>query len=149
MISFVVPVYEIKIISYYFQLVIVRERKAKKCKIAFWPPALQILHQFQFCDKRADSQSEIIINIIIVETKMTISILIVRDRPVGYIMRADRSIHQHIHGIIIIIIIWPKPPYGRESLEGSWGNDTVRQVHYKVFLTSHFTPSALSSDVVC
>ena len=34
----------------------------------------------------------------------------------------------------------PKPPFGRQSLAGSWGKDTVRQVHFKVFSTSHFAP---------
>ena len=47
---------------------------------------------------------------------------------------------------IIIIITRPKPPSGRQGLVGSWGKDTVRQAHYKVFSTSHFPPTALSSD---
>ena len=48
--------------------------------------------------------------------------------------------------IIIIIITRPKPPSGRQGLVGSWGKDTVRLAHYKVFSTSHFAPTALSSD---
>ena len=40
----------------------------------------------------------------------------------------------------------PKPPSGRQCLAGSWGNDTDRQVHYKVFSSSHFAPTTLSSD---
>ena len=48
--------------------------------------------------------------------------------------------------IIIIIITRPKPPSGRQGLVGSWGKDTVRQVHYKMFSTSHFAPTALSSN---
>ena len=48
--------------------------------------------------------------------------------------------------IIIIIITRPKPPYGRQGLAGSWGKDTVRQIHFGAFSTSHFAPSALSSD---
>ena len=48
--------------------------------------------------------------------------------------------------IIIIIITRPKPPSGRQGLAGSWGKDTVRQVHYKMFSTSHFAPTALSSN---
>ena len=47
---------------------------------------------------------------------------------------------------IIIIITRPKPPFGRQGLAGSWGKDTVRRVHFWVFSTSHFAPSALSSD---
>ena len=47
---------------------------------------------------------------------------------------------------IIIIITRPKPPSGRQGLAGSWGKDTVRQVHYKMFSTSHFAPTALSSN---
>ena len=46
----------------------------------------------------------------------------------------------------IIIITRPKPPSGRQGLAGSWGKDTVRQVHYKMFSTSHFAPTALSSN---
>ena len=49
--------------------------------------------------------------------------------------------------IIIIIATRPKPPSGRQGLAGSWGKDTVRQVHYKMFSTSHFAPTALSSDL--
>ena len=48
--------------------------------------------------------------------------------------------------IIIIIVTRPKPPSGRQGLAGSWGKDTVRQVHYMMFSTSHFAPLALSSD---
>ena len=47
---------------------------------------------------------------------------------------------------IIIIITRPMPPYGRQGLAGSWGKDTVRQIHFGAFSTSHFAPSALSSD---
>ena len=48
--------------------------------------------------------------------------------------------------IITIITTRPKPPSGRQGLAGSWGKDTVRQVHYKMFSTSHFAPTALSSN---
>ena len=48
--------------------------------------------------------------------------------------------------IITIIITRPKPPYGRQGLARSWGKDTVGQVHFEVFSTSHFVPLALSSD---
>ena len=48
--------------------------------------------------------------------------------------------------ITIIIITRPKPPYRRQGLAGSWGKDTVRRVHFGAFSTSHFAPSALSSD---
>ena len=47
---------------------------------------------------------------------------------------------------IIIIITRPKPPSGRQGLARSWGKDTVRQVHYKMFSMSHFAPTALSSN---
>ena len=48
--------------------------------------------------------------------------------------------------ILIIMITRPKPPSGRQGLAGLWGKDTVRQVHYKMFSTSHFAPTALSSN---
>ena len=48
--------------------------------------------------------------------------------------------------ITVIIITRPKPPSGRQCLVGSWGKDTVRQVHYKMFSMSHFAPTALSSN---
>ena len=51
-----------------------------------------------------------------------------------------------IHISLIIMITRPKPPSGRHGLAGSWGKDTVRQVYYKMFSTSHFAPSALSSN---
>ena len=47
---------------------------------------------------------------------------------------------------VIINITRPKPPSGRQGLAGSWGKDTVRQVHYKMFSMSHFAPTALSSN---
>ena len=43
--------------------------------------------------------------------------------------------------VIIIMVTRPKPPSGRQGLVGSWGKDTVRQVHYKMFSMSHFTPT--------
>ena len=49
--------------------------------------------------------------------------------------------------IIIIIITRPKPAYGRQGLAGSWGQDTDEVKTYLVFLTSHFVPAALSSDL--
>ena len=39
----------------------------------------------------------------------------------------------------------PKPPNGRQGLAVSWGKDIVKQVHFGVFSTSHFTHTALSS----
>ena len=49
--------------------------------------------------------------------------------------------------IIIIIITRPKPAYGRQGLAGSWGQDTDEMSTFLVFLTSHFAPAALSSDL--
>ena len=49
--------------------------------------------------------------------------------------------------IITIIITRPKPAYGRQGLAGSWGQDTDEVRTFLVFLTSHFTPAALSSDL--
>ena len=49
--------------------------------------------------------------------------------------------------IIIIIITRPKPAYGRQGLAGSWGQDTDEVGTFLVFLTSHFAPAALSSDL--
>ena len=54
-----------------------------------------------------------------------------------------------ILAIIFIIIIKtrPKPAYGRQGLAGSWGQDTDEVSTFLVFLTSHFAPGALSSDL--
>ena len=41
----------------------------------------------------------------------------------------------------------PKPAYGRHGLAGSWGQDTDEVSTFLVFLTSHFAPAALSSDL--
>ena len=49
--------------------------------------------------------------------------------------------------IVIIIITRPKPAYGRQGLAGSWGQDTDAVSTFLVFLTSHFAPAALSSDL--
>ena len=49
--------------------------------------------------------------------------------------------------IIIIIITRPKPAYGRQGLAGSWGQDTDEVSTFLVFLTSHFAPAALISDL--
>ena len=46
----------------------------------------------------------------------------------------------------IICMTRPKPPCERQGLAESWGKDTVRQVHFGVFSTSHFAPTVLSSD---
>ena len=51
-----------------------------------------------------------------------------------------RDTQTHRHFIIIYI---------SQGLAGLWGYrlwDTVRPAHYKVFSTSHFAPTALSSD---
>ena len=48
---------------------------------------------------------------------------------------------------IIIINTRPKPAYGRQGLAGSWGQDTDEVSTFLVFLTSHFAPAALSSDL--
>ena len=47
----------------------------------------------------------------------------------------------------IIIITRPKPAYGRQGLAGLWGQDTDELSTFLVFLTSHFAPAALSSDL--
>ena len=49
--------------------------------------------------------------------------------------------------IIIIITTRPKPAYGRQGLAGPWGQDTDEVSTFLVFLTSHFAPVALSSDL--
>ena len=41
----------------------------------------------------------------------------------------------------------PKLAYGRQGLAGSWGQDTDEMSTFLVFLTSHFAPAALSSDL--
>ena len=52
-----------------------------------------------------------------------------------------------INVIFSIIITRPKPAYGRHGLAGSWGQDTDEVSTFVVFLTSHFAPAALSSDL--
>ena len=52
-----------------------------------------------------------------------------------------------VRQIIIIIITRPKPAYGRQGLAGSWGQDTDKVSTFWVFLTSHFAPAALSSEL--
>ena len=52
-----------------------------------------------------------------------------------------------INIITIIIITRPKPAYGRQGLAGPWGQDTDEVSTFLVFLTSHFAPVALSSDL--
>ena len=39
------------------------------------------------------------------------------------------------------------PAYGRQGLAGSWGNDTEKVSTFSMFLTSHFAPAALSSNL--
>ena len=49
--------------------------------------------------------------------------------------------------VFIIMITRPKPAFGRQGLVGSWGQDTDEVSTFLVFLTSHFAPVALSSDL--
>ena len=49
--------------------------------------------------------------------------------------------------IVIIVIARQKLAYGRQGLAGSWGQDTDEVSTFLVFLTSHFAPAALSSDL--
>ena len=49
--------------------------------------------------------------------------------------------------IIIIINTRPKPAYGWQVVAGSWSQDTDEVSTFLVFLTSHFAPAALSSDL--
>ena len=49
--------------------------------------------------------------------------------------------------IMIIMITRPKPAYGGQGLEGSWGQDTDEVSTFLVFLTSHFALAALSLDL--
>ena len=49
--------------------------------------------------------------------------------------------------MVIIIVTRPKPAYGRQGLAGSWGQDTDEVSTFLVFLTSHFAPAALSSEL--
>ena len=52
-----------------------------------------------------------------------------------------------INTSITIITTRPKPAYGRQGLAGSWGQETDEVSTFLVFLTSHFAPAALSSDL--
>ena len=49
--------------------------------------------------------------------------------------------------MVIIIATRPKPAYGWQGLAGSWGQYTNEVSTFLVFLTSHFAPAALSSDL--
>ena len=48
---------------------------------------------------------------------------------------------------IIIIITRPKPNYSRQGLAVSWGQNTDEVSTFLVFLTSHFAPAVISSDL--
>ena len=64
------------------------------------------------------------------------------------VIRRRRKKQRYLIIIIIIIIITrPKPTYGRQGQAGSWGQDTDEVNTFLVFLTSHFAPAALSSDL--
>ena len=71
---------------------------------------------------------------------------VVLQSPTGSGLEAHCPEPEVITVIFIIIVTRPKPPSGRQGLAGSWGKDTVRQVHYKMFSMSHFAPTALSSN---
>ena len=64
--------------------------------------------------------------------------------------RVNRSV-SHVNRtfwyIIFIISTRPKPADGRQGLAGSWGQDTDEVSTFWVFLTSHFAPAALSSEL--
>ena len=60
------------------------------------------------------------------------------------------NLHFYRNGVMkqtILSITRPKPAYGRQGLAGSWGQDTDEVSTFLVFLTSHFAPAALSSDL--
>ena len=67
--------------------------------------------------------------------------------PVNWTLILSLLIEIIIIIITIIIITRPKPAYGRHGLAGSWGQDTDEVNTFLVFLTSHFAPAALSSDL--
>ena len=85
-----------------------------------------------------------IVNIIIVD----IIIIII----IGLIIMVESEIMALFLLFIILLIILiistrPKPAYGRQGLAGSWGQDTDEVSNFLVFLTSHFAPAVLSSDL--
>ena len=49
---------------------------------------------------------------------------------------------------VFIINTRPKPPSGRQGLAVSWGKDTVRQVHYKMFSTSQVWNFSENSSIL-
>ena len=49
--------------------------------------------------------------------------------------------------MIIIMITRPKPAYGRQGLAGSGAKIQIKRECFGVFLTTHFAPPALSSDI--
>ena len=62
------------------------------------------------------------------------------------IFRYKQTDRQTLHHNIYIITR-PKPAYSRQGLADSWGQDTYEVSTFLVFLTSHFAPAALSSDL--
>ena len=74
-------------------------------------------------------------------------------RPLGFGLHTDVEFVTGVTSHARVKCFWaqirflgtrPKPPYGRHGLAGSWGKDTVRQVHFGMFSMYHFAPSALS-----
>ena len=61
--------------------------------------------------------------------------------------RKSRTAFTNHQVVFLIIITRPKPAYGRQGLAGSWGQDTDKVSTFWVFLTSHFAPAALSSEL--
>ena len=61
--------------------------------------------------------------------------------------RRSLALIMTVSKVIITITTRPKPAYGRQGLAGSWGEDTDEVSTFLVFLTSHFAPAALSSDL--
>ena len=49
--------------------------------------------------------------------------------------------------MITIMTTRPKLAYGQQGLAVSWGQNTDEVSTFLVFLTSHFAPAALSSDL--
>ena len=142
MISFVVLVYEIKIILYYFQL----EKEKQKMQNSILTPSsvditsISILwqkswqpqwnnHQYHHRPNQNDHFHT--------DCSWPPSGIY---HESGSVDTPTHSWHYYHHHHLA------NPTYGRQSLEGSWGKDTVGQVHYKMFLTSHFAPTALSSN---
>merc|ERR1712208_260885 len=90
-----------------------------------------------------------LINILIMLISILIRLINIRIMLINILIMLISILIRLISILIMLIIILtrPKPAYGRQGLAGLWGQDTDEVSTFLVFLTSHFAPTALSSDL--